>query len=163
MVCFPFSFAEPNWGLPLAIAANLHIPYRIEIGIDNMENVDIKDRQGKGKGNVLLLPNHLLLFDCYVNFWDCQVSLYQNSYFRCDDIYRCFSPLLCVKNCVKNFDRQSRASNPLSTSIKILIIASVNSRVHFFFVQTHLEPRIDFTSHVFALKGENFYEASLQG
>jgi hypothetical protein len=43
-----FLFPEPNWGLPLAVAANLHIPYRIEIGIDGVENVNIKDRQGKG-------------------------------------------------------------------------------------------------------------------
>jgi hypothetical protein len=60
---FCFVFAEPNWGLPLAIAANLHIPYRIEIGID-VENVNIKDRAGKGKAIKLLdtqmstLPRH---------------------------------------------------------------------------------------------------------
>ncbi|KAG5680913.1 hypothetical protein PVAND_010391 [Polypedilum vanderplanki] len=39
--------SKPNWGLPLAIAANLHTPYRIEIGIERIERADIKDKIGK--------------------------------------------------------------------------------------------------------------------
>lgn len=42
-------FAEPNWGLPLAIAANLHTPYRIEVGIEKILNIEYKDKEGKGK------------------------------------------------------------------------------------------------------------------
>ncbi len=33
----------------MAIAANLHIPYRIEIGVENIEYLNIKDKNGKGK------------------------------------------------------------------------------------------------------------------
>lgn len=40
---------ESNWGLPLAIAANLHTPYRIEIGIENIIKAKIEDKHGKGK------------------------------------------------------------------------------------------------------------------
>lgn len=40
---------EPNWGLPLAVAANLHIPYRIEMGMENIDIADIEDARGKGK------------------------------------------------------------------------------------------------------------------
>lgn len=48
---FPLSlsFTEPNWGLPLAIAANLHIPYRIEIGLENIDKANIEDVRGKGE------------------------------------------------------------------------------------------------------------------
>jgi hypothetical protein len=38
----------------LAIAANLHRPYRIEIGIENIEKAKIKDKQGKGKKIIFL-------------------------------------------------------------------------------------------------------------
>lgn len=44
-----FAFTEPNWGLPLAIAANLHTPYRIEIGMEEILKVDFKDKAGKGE------------------------------------------------------------------------------------------------------------------
>jgi hypothetical protein len=40
---------ESNWGLPLAIAANLHTPYRIEIGIESIMKAKIEDKHGKGK------------------------------------------------------------------------------------------------------------------
>lgn len=43
------SFTEPNWGLPLAIAANLHTPYRIEIGVEEILKVNFKDKIGKGE------------------------------------------------------------------------------------------------------------------
>lgn len=51
---------EPNWGLPLAIAANLHIPFRIEIGLENIEKVGIEDKRGKGKyfSSYFLLVNY---------------------------------------------------------------------------------------------------------
>lgn len=35
--------------MPLAIAANLHTPYRIEIGIENIMKAKIEDKHGKGK------------------------------------------------------------------------------------------------------------------
>lgn len=40
-------FADDNWGLPLAIAANLHIPYRIEIG-DTVRDLHEQDKPGQG-------------------------------------------------------------------------------------------------------------------
>lgn len=46
---FLFFFAGENWGLPLAIAANLHIPYRIKIGIDQLEDIQIVDAIGQCK------------------------------------------------------------------------------------------------------------------
>ncbi|XP_063708957.1 uncharacterized protein LOC134837507 [Culicoides brevitarsis] len=39
--------AEPNWGLPLAIAANLHVPYRIKLGVDNLDAIHVKDHNKK--------------------------------------------------------------------------------------------------------------------
>lgn len=44
-------FTESNWGLPLAVAANLHVPYRIEIGVEKLEEINILDKMGKGKKN----------------------------------------------------------------------------------------------------------------
>ena len=44
-----FILTESNLGLPLAIAANLHVSYRIEIGIENIEYFNVKDKSGKGK------------------------------------------------------------------------------------------------------------------
>lgn len=43
------SYAESNWGLPLAIAASLHVPFRIEIGIANIDKAIIEDARGKGR------------------------------------------------------------------------------------------------------------------
>jgi len=40
--------SDDSWGLPLAIAANLHVPYRIEIGTDHLTTVNIEDDQHKG-------------------------------------------------------------------------------------------------------------------
>ncbi|XP_033149897.1 uncharacterized protein LOC108601493 isoform X2 [Drosophila busckii] len=37
---------DDNWGLPLAIATNLHIPYRIEIG-DRIRDLHAEDKPGK--------------------------------------------------------------------------------------------------------------------
>lgn len=42
---------DTSWGLPLALAANLHVPYRIEIGIDDLNHVHIEDKPGKGEFN----------------------------------------------------------------------------------------------------------------
>lgn len=55
-------FAEPNWGLPLAIAANLHTPYRIEVGIDEILNIELKDKEGKGKVEKLSAAENFLIF-----------------------------------------------------------------------------------------------------
>lgn len=41
-------FSDDEWGLPLAIAANLHVPYRIEIGAQHLRDVQIVDDVGKG-------------------------------------------------------------------------------------------------------------------
>ena len=41
-------FSDNEWGLPLAIAANLHFPYRIKIGLDDstdFHNMDAFDRR----------------------------------------------------------------------------------------------------------------------
>ncbi|XP_037038134.1 uncharacterized protein LOC119075714 isoform X2 [Bradysia coprophila] len=38
---------DEEWGLPLAIAANLHVPYRIEIGAKHLRDVQIVDDVGK--------------------------------------------------------------------------------------------------------------------
>ncbi|GAB0090530.1 hypothetical protein DMENIID0001_052670 [Sergentomyia squamirostris] len=38
---------ETNWGLPLAISANIHIPFRIEIGTSNLQERQIADKKGK--------------------------------------------------------------------------------------------------------------------
>jgi hypothetical protein len=43
------SSTEPNWGLPLAIAAHLHVPYRIDIGTDSIDSANVEDKRGKGK------------------------------------------------------------------------------------------------------------------
>lgn len=51
MSFLPF-FTEPDWGLPLAIAANLHVPYRIKLGVDNLDAVHVKDHDKKGKSTV---------------------------------------------------------------------------------------------------------------
>lgn len=43
-----YSFPDNEWGLPLAIAANLHLPYRIKIGLENfrdLHNIDDVDRR----------------------------------------------------------------------------------------------------------------------
>lgn len=43
-----FFFPDKEWGLPLAIAANLHLPYRIKIGLNgfaDLHNVDAFDRR----------------------------------------------------------------------------------------------------------------------
>lgn len=55
-------FAEPNWGLPLAIAANLHTPYRIEVGIEEILNIELKDKEGKGKVEKLSAAENFLIF-----------------------------------------------------------------------------------------------------
>lgn len=52
-----FLSTEPNWGLPLAIAANLHVPYRIEIGFENIDKANIEDKRGKGKFSLLFNLN----------------------------------------------------------------------------------------------------------
>lgn len=42
------SISDREWGLPLAIAANLHLPYRIKIGLDgftDFHNMDAFDRR----------------------------------------------------------------------------------------------------------------------
>lgn len=48
--------------MPLAIAANLHTPYRIEIGIENIMKAKIEDKHGKGRKEIfdikLLLEIH---------------------------------------------------------------------------------------------------------
>jgi hypothetical protein len=46
---FLYQFSEFNWELPLAIAANLLVPYRIELGIDNLYDIHFNDVNGKGK------------------------------------------------------------------------------------------------------------------
>lgn len=38
-----------GFGLPLAIAASLHVPYRIKIGIDQLQGIQVADAAGKGK------------------------------------------------------------------------------------------------------------------
>lgn len=50
-----FFFTGENWGLPLAIAANLHIPYRIKIGIDQLEDIQIVDAVGQCKYFIVML------------------------------------------------------------------------------------------------------------
>jgi len=42
--------ADNNWGLPLAIATNLHIPYRIEIG-GKIRDLHEQDNPGRGTYN----------------------------------------------------------------------------------------------------------------
>jgi len=41
-------FSDDNWGLGLAIAANLHVPYRIEIR-RTIRDLHSKDKPGKGE------------------------------------------------------------------------------------------------------------------
>lgn len=41
-------FSDDNWGLGLAIAANLHVPYRIEIG-RTIRDLHSQDKPGKGE------------------------------------------------------------------------------------------------------------------
>lgn len=53
-----------NWGLPLAIAANLHVPYRIELNHSYVSQIE--DKLGAGKsfnfstsfspGLIILIP-----------------------------------------------------------------------------------------------------------
>lgn len=50
MIVFVILFVDNEWGLPLAIAANLHLPYRIKIGLDGFTdfhnmNVNVLDRR----------------------------------------------------------------------------------------------------------------------
>lgn len=51
------AFADTNWGLPLAIAANLYVPYRIRIGHSYVE--DIEDKLGAGKSVTPLRLNYI--------------------------------------------------------------------------------------------------------
>lgn len=47
-ILMQFSISDKEWGLPLAIAANLHLPYRIQIGLDgfaDFQNMDAFDRR----------------------------------------------------------------------------------------------------------------------
>ncbi|XP_059611066.1 uncharacterized protein LOC132257996 [Phlebotomus argentipes] len=39
--------SETNWGLPLAISANIKIPFRVEIGTTNLNERQIADKRGK--------------------------------------------------------------------------------------------------------------------
>ncbi|XP_061393207.1 uncharacterized protein LOC133328680 [Musca vetustissima] len=38
---------DENWALPMAIAANMHIPYKIEIGEDDIRDLHVEDHFGK--------------------------------------------------------------------------------------------------------------------
>lgn len=53
---FAPSFAGTNWGLPLAIAANLHIPYRIEL--NQSYAGEIEDKLGAGKSSIHVYLNY---------------------------------------------------------------------------------------------------------
>lgn len=47
---FSVFFAVGNeWGLPLAIAANLHMPYRIKIGLNDLNDLHMFDSIDKCK------------------------------------------------------------------------------------------------------------------
>ncbi|XP_055699296.1 uncharacterized protein LOC129799446 [Phlebotomus papatasi] len=46
---------ETNWGLPLAISANIQIPFRIEIGTTNLDERQIADK----KGQVVIITSSL--------------------------------------------------------------------------------------------------------
>lgn len=49
IVHYDFIFIGDHWGLPLAIAAHLHVPLKIEIiGAENLPPVQIDDKVGKG-------------------------------------------------------------------------------------------------------------------
>lgn len=43
------SFTGNGFGLPLAVAANLHFPYRIKIGVDQLQDIQVADAAGKGE------------------------------------------------------------------------------------------------------------------
>ncbi|XP_037809877.1 uncharacterized protein LOC119602434 isoform X1 [Lucilia sericata] len=38
---------DENWALPMAIAANMHVPYKIEIGEDDIRDLNAEDKIGK--------------------------------------------------------------------------------------------------------------------
>lgn len=44
-----FLHIDENWALPMAIAANMHVPYKIEIGEDDIRDLNVDDTIGKGK------------------------------------------------------------------------------------------------------------------
>lgn len=56
-------FSGTNWGLPLAIAANLHVPCRIELSSYNGE---IEDSLGKGESAMFLLIAFEFPAHCWV-------------------------------------------------------------------------------------------------
>lgn len=53
------SFAGTNWGLPLAIAANLQVPYRIELGHSHAVTAEVEDRLGAGKSFTVQRLNYI--------------------------------------------------------------------------------------------------------
>lgn len=57
-----YTFSGDEWGLPLAIAANLHVPYRLEIGAEHLRDVQIVD--DVGKGNSISFHFIFIFFKC---------------------------------------------------------------------------------------------------
>lgn len=77
-----FIFLDDEYGLPLAIAANLHVPYRIEIGAQKLRDEQIVD--DVGKGNLILF-----LFSVNVenlNAW--LAYLYRNNFYQISNVMR---------------------------------------------------------------------------
>jgi hypothetical protein len=85
--------------LPLAIAAHLHVPYRIDIGIEGSDSASVEDRRGKGKKLATASFPHEGF--CVKIFPDCQ----HFSIARLPPFLRAAESEWC-------FDRQSRTFNP---------------------------------------------------
>lgn len=48
MCMYAFIALDKNWGLPLAIAANIHIPFRLNIDIVPIDALATDDKTGRG-------------------------------------------------------------------------------------------------------------------
>lgn len=75
IISFVVFFSDKEWGLPLAIAANLHLPYRIKIGLDGLienHNVDAFDRRKLMK---------MILIILYTNFREKNPNLFNLIFF----------------------------------------------------------------------------------
>lgn len=70
-------FSGDEWGLPLAIAANLQIRYRIEIGAQHLRDVQIVDEVGRGN----FIFHFIFIFSLNVEQLNARlVYLYQNNF-----------------------------------------------------------------------------------
>lgn len=76
-----FFLSDSNWGLSLAIAANLHVPYRIELDIGSILNgIKFDDKFNKGEWKVLWKYFVTVIILGSWKFCDCRFAMRRISF-----------------------------------------------------------------------------------